>query len=178
MTSDLDNNKRFLTYWFVINSAATLQVMNFSMSLRKVLCDRMLCLLYNRLSVTLISVAALCSWLPLTPPKLFKKLVERNVPHCLIAVLCDWYDKLYAVVRWNGVTSHMFPVKCGVRRVAFCYPGCSIYIYVDDLMEHSGNGCYVGGNFLGCIMYADDLLLVSASVSGLQNVRHMLQLWC
>jgi len=47
--------------------------------------------------------------------KLFKKLVERNVPDCLIAVPCDWYDRLYAVVRWNGVTNHMFPVKCGVR---------------------------------------------------------------
>ena len=46
-------------------------------------------------------------------------------------------------------------------------------IYVDDLtvsLEHSANGCYVSGNFLGCIMYADDLLLLSASVSGLQNM--------
>ena len=30
--------------------------------------------------------------------KLFNKLKDRNVPDCLIAVLCDWYDKLYAVV--------------------------------------------------------------------------------
>jgi len=31
--------------------------------------------------------------------KLFNMLVERNVPVCLVKVLCNWYDKLYAFVR-------------------------------------------------------------------------------
>ena len=109
--------------------------------------------------------------------KLFKKLVERNVPHCLIAVLWDWYDKLYAVVIWNGATSRMFPVKCGVRQGGVLSPWL-FNIYVDDLiarLEHSRNGCYVGGYFLGCIMYADDLLLLSVPVSGLQS---MLDICC
>jgi len=37
--------------------------------------------------------------------KLFNKMVERNVPPCLIAVLSNWYDKLYAFVKWNGATT-------------------------------------------------------------------------
>ena len=44
-------------------------------------------------------------------------------------------------------------------------------MYVDDLigqLEDSGNGCFIGGKFFGCVMYADDVLLLSASVTGLQ----------
>jgi len=55
----------------VTNSAVTLQVINFSMSLRKVLaigCQNAVFTVQQ--VVTLISVAALCSWLPLTPQKL------------------------------------------------------------------------------------------------------------
>jgi len=49
-------------------------------------------------------------------------------------------------------------------------------IYVDDLihqLEASNYGCYVFGKFFGCIMYADDLLLLSASVTGLQQMLHI-----
>ena len=60
-------------------------------------------------------------------------MVERNVPFCLIAVLCDWYDKLYAMVRWNVVTSSMFSVKCGVRQGGVLSPWL-FNIYVDDLI--------------------------------------------
>jgi len=33
-----------------------------------------------------------------------------------------------------------------------------------------GNGCHVHNLFLGCLMYADDLLLVSASIADLQRM--------
>jgi len=49
-------------------------------------------------------------------------------------------------------------------------------VYVDDLiieLETNCEGCYVSGKFLGCIMYADDLLLLSASVSGLQSMLNI-----
>jgi len=48
-------------------------------------------------------------------------------------------------------------------------------IYVNDLivfvlLESSGLGCGIGNNLLGCIMHADNLLLISAFVSGLQSM--------
>lgn len=45
-------------------------------------------------------------------------------------------------------------------------------ICVDDLIYQlkAIAGCCVCGRFFGCVMYADDLLLLSASFSGLQHM--------
>jgi len=46
-------------------------------------------------------------------------------------------------------------------------------VYIDDLvkqLELSRVGCWVGGCYLGCILYADDLILMSSSVCDLQRV--------
>ena len=69
-------------------------------------------------------------------------------------------------------------VSCGVRQGGVPSPFL-FNLYVDELiyeLEASDTGCCVCGKFIGCtIMYADDLLLLSASVSGLQYyVRHLL----
>jgi len=44
-------------------------------------------------------------------------------------------------------------------------------IYVDELLHKlskSRYGCHVGNTFFGCIMYADDLILLSPSLCRLQ----------
>jgi len=40
--------------------------------------------------------------------------------------------------------------------------------YMDGYGRLSGYGCYVDSLFVGCVMYVDDLLLVSASIHQLQ----------
>ena len=44
-----------------------------------------------------------------------KKIIDRNVPACLINVLIDWCCKIYASVRWNGVVSAKFYISFGDR---------------------------------------------------------------
>ena len=51
-----------------------------------------------------------------THAKLFDKLANRNVPHCLLRVLHNWYNKLVSVFKWNGILSKSFVVSCGVRQ--------------------------------------------------------------
>ena len=41
--------------------------------------------------------------------------------------------------------------------------------------------CYVNKEYFGCIMYADDLILLSPSILDLQDmldVYELLQIWC
>ena len=50
-------------------------------------------------------------------------------------------------------------------------------IFVDcivESLESSKLGCWIGEFYIGCIMYADDLVLISASVCELQI---MFDLW-
>ena len=47
-----------------------------------------------------------------------------------------------------------------------------LVVYVDDIIERLNDFklcCFIGELYLGCIMYTDDLILISASVSILQK---------
>ena len=46
-------------------------------------------------------------------------------------------------------------------------------MYIDDLiikLRTAGHGCQITGFYLGCILYADDILLIASSVSELQKM--------
>ena len=36
------------------------------------------------------------------------------------------------------------------------------------------SGCHINNMFFGCIMYADDIVIMSPSLVGLQHIMHML----
>ena len=75
-------------------------------------------------------------------------------------------------VKWSGSLSTNFSVSNGVRQGAVSSPTL-FSVYIDDLfhiLRSSGFGCSVNGNYFGCLGYADDLLLLSASRSGLQTM--------
>jgi len=46
------------------------------------------------------------------------------------------------------------------------------YSYYCEL-RNSGYGIYIGGLFVGCILYADDILLLSSSCYGLQSMLNV-----
>ena len=67
--------------------------------------------------------------------------------------------------------SSQFSVGCGVHQGGILSP-LLFDIYIDDLIDilsKSGYG-YVSNLFFGCILYADDIILLSPSVYGLQNM--------
>ena len=66
--------------------------------------------------------------------------------------------------------SNLVHIKSGVRQGGILSPFL-FNVYVNDLLctlRLSGLGCHVQNLFMGCIMYADDLLLLSSSVKELQ----------
>ena len=90
----------------------------------------------------------------------------------IVDVLCNWYSKLYYAVRWNSALSAQFAVFSGVRQGSCLSPAISnvfMNVFIKQLKQ-LGVGCYISSLFLGCILYADDILLLSPSVIGLQTI--------
>ena len=75
-------------------------------------------------------------------------------------------------VNWNNEFSSEFLVHNGVRQGAVLSPTL-FSVYIDELfmlLKNSGFGCYVNEIFYGITGYADDLVLLSPSIYGLQRM--------
>ena len=103
---------------------------------------------------------------------MFRKLMERNVPPIFLRLLLVMYMSQTAKVRWDGTLSEAFSVLNGVKQgavlsaILFC-------IYIDDLIKElrrNRDGCWVNNEYVGIIVYADDIALLSPTIDGLQNM--------
>ena len=104
--------------------------------------------------------------------KLFRLLLSRNLCPLMIQLLISMYVRQSMKVKWNGSTSHPFPISNGVKQggvlspVLFC-------LYMDMLLDRLqclGRGAHIGDLFVGALGYADDLALVSNSVSAMDEM--------
>ena len=91
------------------------------------------------------------------------------------ALLANWYRGLTARVRFDGVMSHAFPVRRGVRQGALMSP-CLTNMFLLPLIQQlddGGLGSRVHGHHVPVVAYADDLLLMSSGVRDLQTMLDM-----
>jgi len=104
--------------------------------------------------------------------KLFTSLLKAGVPRWLIDILVNWYSKLFVAVRWNECLSRYFKVGSGVRQGSPLSPALfNVFVNVFIVnTKATGQGCYMNREWLGCIMYADDIILLSASIQGLHKL--------
>ena len=103
---------------------------------------------------------------------LYIKLMKRNLPRIYLRILINWYSKCCDNVTWDNVLSRCFSMVYGVRQRGALSPVLFV-VYVDDIIERLNDsklGCFIGDLYLGCIMYADDLILISVSVSIMQQM--------
>ena len=66
----------------------------------------------------------------------------------------------------------MFEIKSGIKQDGLNSPSCFI-IFINNLivkLRISGYGCYIAGMFCECLLFADDILLLSASPSKRQRM--------
>lgn len=103
---------------------------------------------------------------------LFWKLLEKGMPPIIIRLLIKMYEKQEANVQWNDKLSKTFPINNGVKQGAVLSP--KLYcVYIDGLfklLRKRTTGCWVNGMFMGIAGYADDLLLLSPTIDGLQEM--------
>ena len=103
---------------------------------------------------------------------LFQRLLDVGLPAGIVKLLARWYDGTYACVRWGSCFSACFNVTAGVRQGGVLSP-VLFNVYVNSVIQRlqmSNCGCAIGSQFLGCIMYADDLVLLSPSVCDMQKM--------
>lgn len=89
-----------------------------------------------------------------------------------LRVLLNVYCRQCIRTVWSGQYSESFSCTNGIRQGAVASPHL-FCVYVDELMkelERNGTGCWLGPYFCGSVCYADDVLLLSPSISGLKEM--------
>ena len=110
---------------------------------------------------------------------LFHHLIDRNVNPFYVRILLNMYIKQQVRVSFNNTTSSYFGVTNGVKQGGVLSP--TLYsVYIDDMLkklEMSGYGCHVGDIYTGSIAYADDLILLSPTLGGLDQMIKICELY-
>ena len=106
--------------------------------------------------------------------KLFDKLKSRISP-LFLRLLAYVYCYQRYNVKSNNSLSHSFSVYNGVKQGAILSPTL-FSVYTDELfniLRASGLGCYINSYFYGAVSYADDIVLLSPSRTGLQHMINL-----
>ena len=88
----------------------------------------------------------------------------------LVLLLKNWYSRLCCSVKWNCILGECFQVLSGVRQGGVLI---ALLVLIADL-PNSSYGIHVGSLFVGCLFYADDIVLLSSTCCGFQR-REVLQ---
>ena len=102
--------------------------------------------------------------------RMFSLLIKRHVGFIFLRIMLFIYSNQKCQVEWSGACSNLFKVSYGVRQGAVS-SAILFAIYIDELilkLKKSRLGCYIDSVFVGVFVFADDILLLSASRAGLQ----------
>ena len=113
-------------------------------------------------------------------PGLRVKLKELIIYGRFYDVLCGLYDKSNTCVRLGEDRGNFFASKVGVRQWDVLSPNL-FKIFIDDLPEYlteSPDPAYINNQLLNSLMYADDIVLLSTSSTGLQDKLDKLSKYC
>ena len=104
--------------------------------------------------------------------KLLELLAARGVPQAYLKLLLVWYRTQKMSVKWSDSVSSSFSVKNGVRQGSILSP-MLFNVYIDEMLniiQESKTGCHIGRTAVNIIAYADDLVILSPTRTGLQRL--------
>ena len=103
---------------------------------------------------------------------LFKELMNRKVSAIFLRVLIQMYSNQKCKVGWNGSFSRSFQVTNGVRQgmpSSGFFFNCIADFLITRLRKRDV-GLKLFGKYVGVWIYADDIIVLSASRQGLQSM--------
>ena len=102
--------------------------------------------------------------------ELFRQLIRIWVPKSIIVLLMDWYGKITGCIKWEGMISDKFVSLSGVRQGSKWSPWLYNVLMkvLIQMLRNKGYGCMLADLWVGCICYADDVLLLSVFTVKLQ----------
>lgn len=107
---------------------------------------------------------------------LWKKLYEdTSLPGELIELFKYWYSHQSNMVRWAGSLSEPYRLECGVRQGGLTSPKL-FCLYMNRLIAGLSGamvGCSIDGTFVNNISYADDMVLLTPSISAMRKLLHI-----
>ena len=103
----------------------------------------------------------------------------------MISIISDMYTKAKAKVKsneyWMNILGDPFSIEVGTRQ------GCNLSpnlfnIFINELPKHIENeACdqvMLGNHKLPCMLFADDIILLSSSKNGLQKALDVVDKYC
>ena len=111
----------------------------------------------------------------------FKLLHNYNVSPIFVRILDSMYKNIRGTVKMDGILGSLFDITIGLRQ------GCNLSpqlfnLYIDDLAKLldriSNDPVTLNGINIPCLLYADDMLLLSTTKSGLQKSLTALEIYC
>ena len=107
---------------------------------------------------------------------MFQNLLDKKISPIFIRSMIFMYFHQSCYIRWQQTRSYSFQVTNGTRQCGVFSPKGGFATYLDPLLQRlrlSGFGCRVAGHWFGVLALADDLMLLSLSVQGLQGMVDM-----
>ena len=104
--------------------------------------------------------------------RIFKLLLERQVPALIIRIIMITYRRQEAIVRWESFSSRAFTIRNGVPQGAVSSPQffnlytCEVF----SILRKKKLGARIANIYSGIIGYADDLCLIASTRNSLQKM--------
>ncbi|XP_059055935.1 uncharacterized protein LOC131849827 [Achroia grisella] len=106
---------------------------------------------------------------------LWEKLQRQNISSELVTIFKYWYDNQINIIKWADCFSDEYKLECGVRQGGISSPTL-FNVYINSLIAELSSmhaGCYIDGIAVNNLSYADDMVLLSPSISALRKMLNV-----
>ena len=103
---------------------------------------------------------------------LFRKMIDSKMPLIIVRIIMFWYQSQLACVKWGKVVSNFFRISNGVRQGGILSPKLfALYMNkLSRLLVMSNVGCYIDGQCINHLMYADDICILAPTAIAMQQL--------